>query len=437
MKVFVFLFTVFFNIFVLNAQLVGTVIDGTKKSPLIGVNIHLQDTTAGGGMTDKNGIFEISFLKGIGINDTIVFSYVGYSSFKCTGQELNQLNYRVLMYEKIQQLPEVIVEKEEPTFFLNYTVLSQLPRPLYSFGGFVRERKIYLIAGDETTLTRRSFGKSDLLDMNASHKGKFSGTEACEYHSKDMFVFDIKNNASVIKKLHLTPRACHSVQLYNNKVFILGGKRYSTNRKIEFTDATMEIYDMVKDTLCVDPVNPHQAVDFTSFIYNDCLYVMGGAVKEGVFSDKVHTLDLKTGIWYELEDSIPAELCGRMNGILVGHKVYFFGGNRTTPMWTVTSYDLHTGEWQKLCDLKDSVSYPGLAANGNWIYIFENKNLQVYNVRMNTLHMYQFVDLNLESSGLFYSDGELYIVGGCIRDGIYITPHAGVYSVDVRKISIE
>ena len=197
----------------------------------------------------------------------------------------------------------------------------------------------------------------------------------------------------------------------------------------------MEVYDLDKDTLYVDPVNPHQGVDFTSFIYKDCLYVMGGAIKEKVFSNKIHVLDLKRGVWYEEEDLIPAERCGRMNGIVAGDKVYFFGGYQTAPMWTAASYDLRTGEWQRLCDLKNGVSYPGLASDGNNIYIFEHRNLQVYNIRTNTLRMYELATLDAEGVGLFYRDYTLYIVGGCVRQGIYVTPRTDVMAVEVSRIN--
>ena len=82
---------------------------------------------------------------------------------------------------------------------------------------------------------------------------------------------------------------------------------------------------------------------------------MGGAIREKDYSNKIHTLDLKRGVWYELEGTLPAGRCGRMNGILVGDKVYFWGGYHTAPMWTAASYDLRTGEWRRLCDLKDGV----------------------------------------------------------------------------------
>jgi hypothetical protein len=69
---------------------------------------------------------------------------------------------------------------------------------------------------------------------------------------------------------------------------------------------------------------------------------MGGAIREKAYSNKKHTLDLKRGVWYELEGTLPAGRgrCGRMNGILVGDKVYFWGGYHTAPMWTAASYDL-------------------------------------------------------------------------------------------------
>ncbi|EXZ72267.1 putative kelch repeat-containing protein [Bacteroides fragilis str. 3976T8] len=50
---------------------------------------------------------------------------------------------------------------------------------------------------------------------------------------------------------------------------------------------------------------------------------MGGAIREKAYSNKIHTLDLKRGVWYELEGTLPAGRCGRMNGILVRDKVYF------------------------------------------------------------------------------------------------------------------
>lgn len=418
MRIVLFLYVLLLGTLACNAQTTGVVVDGRKGQPLSGVNIYLQKDSVGVGATGRKGEFSIPPGK-IGQGDTLIFSYVGYLPFKCTLQELKKRNYKVMMYEQPQLLNEVVVSGERSPFFLEWTSLASLPKPLYSFGGFLHDGKVYVEAGDETL-------------VRMTNKGR--GTEAWEYHSQDMYVYDIAADEWTKCAKGFVPRAGHATHVYKGKVFILGGKRFSTNKQLEYTDATMEVYDLDKDTLYVDPVNPHQAVDFTSFIYNDCLYAMGGAAREKVFSNKIHTLDLKRGVWYELEDTIPAECCGRMNGIVVGDKVYFFGGYETAPKWTATSYDLQTGEWRRLCDLKDGVAYPGLATDGNNIYIFENRNLQVYNIQANTMRMYELAALDSESAGLFYRDNTLYIVGGCTRQGIYVTPLKGVVAVDVGQI---
>lgn len=406
---------------VVDAQTKGVVVDGVKGRLLSGVNIYLQKDSVGIGSTDRKGEFFFS-CDMMTKSDTIVFSHVGYLPLKCTLPQLQRLEYKVTLYEHPQLLHEVVVSGERPPFFLEWTSLAPLPKPLYSYGGFLHAGKIYVVGGDET------------LVRMASNKYR-QGTEAWEYRSSNMYVYDIAIDMWKKCAKGFIPRAGHVAHFYNSKVFVLGGKRFSTNRQLEYTDATMEIYDLDKDTLYVDPVNPHQAVDFTSFIYGDCLYAMGGAIKEKVFSNKIHTFDLKRGVWYELEDTIPAGRCGRMNGILVRDKVYFWGGYHTAPMWTAASYDLRTGKWQRLCDLKDGVSYPGLASDGSYIYIFENRNLQVYNIETDTVRIYELAALDVENAGLFYWKNTLYIVGGCNRQGIYVTPLRGVIAVDVSQIN--
>ncbi|EYB13380.1 putative kelch repeat-containing protein [Bacteroides fragilis str. S38L3] len=69
---------------------------------------------------------------------------------KCTLSELQHLGYKVVLHEHPQLLHEVVVSGERPPFFLEWTSLSPLPKPLYSFGGFLHAGKIYVVAGDET-----------------------------------------------------------------------------------------------------------------------------------------------------------------------------------------------------------------------------------------------------------------------------------------------
>lgn len=162
------------------------------------------------------------------------------------------------------------------------------------------------------------------------------------------------------------------------------------------------------DTSDVEALNPHQAVNFTSLVYNDCLYLIGGSISKNLYSDKVHALDLKTGIWYDMGE-VPQRYRKEMNGIAVGDNVYFWGGKRTDPMWEILSYNLLTGEWKFMDYLKDPVSYPALASNGNLIYIYENGALQVYNVKSNMVNIYR-LPLKLERADLFIQQGSYLLL---------------------------
>ncbi|MCD8261991.1 MAG: hypothetical protein LUD15_11315 [Bacteroides sp.] len=61
------------------------------------------------------------------------------------------------------------------------------------------------------------------------------------------------------------------------------------------------MYDCRKDTVLVDPVNPHQAADFASAILEDNIILAGGSnrlnmIGEKEYMNKVHMFNVSTGI---------------------------------------------------------------------------------------------------------------------------------------------
>ena len=425
MRLYTFLFLIVSCTLSLKSQTKGNVIDGKDNYPLSGVNIYLQKDSVGIGVTDEAGHFCITDVEKLAGNDTIIFSYVGYLSLKLTLKDLQYSDYRVIMYAHSQQLPEVSVKGESGRLFLDYEPLKDLPEAVCSSGSFAHDGKIYVISGDEIT------------------------PAASGFLSRKMFIYDIATDTWTESSRKFTRRTGHRAHYYKGKVFVVGGKYNSINHKLEYTVPQIEIYDLDKDTVYVDWVNPHKAVDPATFIYDDCLYVMGGTVKKKVYSSQIHMLDLKSGVWYDTGIVIPKERRDFMKCVLKGHVVYFFGGQNMASMWKVRSYDLQTDEWSDLCDLKVNVCCPGVAINGELIYIYENAILQTYNTRTHLVNAYYLTE-GLEDSGLFYSGGKLYIVGGRQQSSIpkyqessdieYQEPTVepeNVFSVDVSHISPE
>lgn len=419
MKQVIVLVIAFFCTVISEAQTNGFVTDGENGLPLVGVNIYLQKDSVGIGVTDVNGSFQTESFNRNGINDTIVFSYIGYLPVRLTLGELKHLDYRVQMYVHSQQLSEVTIQSEYGRNFADYQSLKPLPRGVHSFASFIKDGKIYVLSGVETWVPSMPTPFRNL-----------------EYPSDRMFVYDIATDTWTKSPKRFIPRYCHAAVYDRGKVFIVGGKRLSTNHRLEYTEPRIEIYDMDKDTVYIDEVNPHQASDPITFIYGDCLYVMGGTTKKNKFSDKVHLLDLKTGIWYDTGMDIPKERRDNMKGVLVGDVVYLFGGESVASKWMVRSYNLKTAVWSDLTSLKKDVTCPGIAVNGHLVYIYENATLQIYNTRTNIVSAYYFTE-GSDKSGLFYANGKLYVVGGCQDDPDSSIEPTSVFSVDVSRIGLE
>lgn len=115
MRLTLFIYILFVGTLVGNAQIKGVVVDGEKGRPLSGVNIYWQKDSVGIGITDAKGEFKFAY-PAVGVTDTLVFSYIGYSTFKCTLSELQHLD-KVIMHEKLQLLHEVVVGGEAISVF--------------------------------------------------------------------------------------------------------------------------------------------------------------------------------------------------------------------------------------------------------------------------------------------------------------------------------
>lgn len=86
------------------STLSGTVLDGTSKQPLPGVNVVVQGS-ATGTQTDFDGKFQLANVKK---GDVVVFSYLGYKN--STVAYSGQTNLSVSLAEESNQLQEVVVQ---------------------------------------------------------------------------------------------------------------------------------------------------------------------------------------------------------------------------------------------------------------------------------------------------------------------------------------
>ncbi len=426
-----------FPIFSIAQELKGIVIS-VDNQPVQDVNVFYlsKNTTA---LTDKNGQFSLKDGLNFRENDTLQFSHISYKTTKITVNKLREANFKVILKQKTEDLSELTIKANHELKLkskLNYELLASLKNPIFSFGSFLKDGKIYVIGGNGSR-------EADFWKKLAAEKveptlkdlqDELSRNATFLFYKGDFAAYDIKNDIWEISPIKFTKRAHHNIHLYDNSIYVLGGKRISVNGKFEYLQDQIEVFDLTKQTIKIDNTNPHQAADFASFTYKDNIIVMGGSVKmtesgKKDFTNKVHLYNIATGYWYELSNMSTAK---EVNGILIGDQIFLIGGNNGKPVSEVETFDLVTEKWQTAGHLFSSMERPAITYHDNVIYFFEDQKMYVYDIKSKILKEY-LIDLPLKFSALHFYNDKLYIIGGYTYTDYSKTPSDKTYSISIEE----
>ena len=98
-------------------------------------------------------------------------------------------------------------------------------------------------------------------------------------YSGDLQIYDLASDEWKIITSQFQKRAYHNIHFYDDKLYVIGGKRLATNKRKEYLADKIEVYDTKNYTVKIDHTNPHQAVNFASVLYKDNLILLGGSTK--------------------------------------------------------------------------------------------------------------------------------------------------------------
>ncbi|MCK5028462.1 MAG: carboxypeptidase-like regulatory domain-containing protein [Bacteroidales bacterium] len=411
----------------------GIVLDSQNNEPLIGVHVYFIKINEGTS-TNSKGEFNLKIHSKINIKDTIQFSCIGYKTKKITYNNLEENKFIIPLSVDIHILKEVTIVPKLLKSNLNYTKLTSITDGLYSFGSLIIGDQIYVISGDASYKEDMALEALSNYANNPNFIGGIKPDFSWEEFKGSMYIYDINTDKWRVSNLSFRERAYHNIHFYNNKIYVIGGKRLSTNRVYEYLDDKIEVYYLKSDTILIDNVNPHQAVNFASFVYNKNIIIAGGSTKLQIdgqkeYSNKVHVFNLETGYWFELKDMPKAK---ETKGVLIHNKIYFIGGFNFQPLKEIETYDLITSEWEIEGELFRGMERPAITFYKNIIYIFEDERINTYNVETKELNEY-LIDLPLLFSELFFANNKLYLLGGYIKEDFRTKPSSDLYSIDIKE----
>jgi CarboxypepD_reg-like domain/Kelch motif len=417
----------------------GKVLDNKNNLPIKNVNVYLTKTKEGT-TTNKKGEFNLNFKSLAKQTDTITFSIIGYTSKSFALNELKINNNTIHLFEKIEELKEVLLNSyKKLNSKIQFNKLSSLKRGIHSFASSLIEDNIFVIGGDASYI--EDTAKKALLEMGSFSESIFDDLLKRLRHNPswlnykgNLQIYDIITDTWTTSDLKFRKRAYNNLNYYNNKIYVLGGTRLSTNREFYYLDDKIEVFDLKTQTIIIDDTNPHQATNFASFIYDNNIVVMGGSVKlknngKKLFTNKSHIYNMESGYWYQLKDMPEAK---EVKGVLIKNKIYLIGGFNNKPLKEIESYNLTTGKWEREGELFSPIAIPALAYHKNFIYIYNNKKICTYNIETKELTEY-LIDLPFKSSELYYFDDKLYILGGYFENEYSKTPSRNLYSIHLSE----
>ncbi len=436
--------------FIANAQTVNGIVKSQSSNlPIEDANIYALRTKIG---TLSNGKGEFFLNNTITSNDTLEVSHIGYITSKITIANLKKSNYIISLEEDIETLKNVnIIDNRWSKLKskLDFTKLAPLEYGIYSFGSVAANGKIYVVGGDAsdqwnilTTIKSKNIGGDPNSFSDPGFVNKYFlalGGDPAEriFFGENLFIYEPKTNSWEKSNQKFKKRAYHSINFYSNALYVLGGKRTPLNKKREYLDNEIEVFNLNTNKIAIDKTNPHQAVNAASFTYNDNIIVMGGSIgstESGIktFTDKVHLYNLTSGLWYELTKMPVAQ---EVNGVLIDDKIFTIGNTDNGGFSEIQSFDLTTESWKQEATLLCRLENPAVTRNDDTIYIFEDGKLLVYNTKSKLIKEY-YINLELRSAAMHFIDDKLYIIGGYDLSNYYTSPSSKTYSVSLDEFGI-
>lgn len=420
-------------------DLSGYVIDFDTKKPIPEVNVYLKRQRIGTA-TLATGHFTIPLQKHLNDTDSLQISHLNYYPITISYNAFKTQNEIVYLHQKTEALAPVTLKNKRHVFqSLPYKQLKSMPLGVSNFGSVNIDSKIYVVGGDASFL--EDIGKKALVKMESKADASFADylkelkfDTTWETYSKKIQVYDITTDSWTVITNNLKERAYHTVQYYKGNLYIMGGKRLSRNKKFEYLHTDIDIFNINDQTITTDYTNPHQAVNPLSFIYNNNILLLGGAVKKlkngnKHYTDSAHMYTINTGLWYQLKAlPNPDLLCG----VLLEQNIYSFSNNADRSLTQTNTYNITSGTWSKIGNLPVCLKSPAITSQQDTLFILGDKTLLTYNTKTQLLNTYA-LNLELQAAKIHVYNNKLYIIGGFTENEFSRSPSSKVYCIDINE----
>ena len=415
----------------------GVVIDNMTKTPIDGAHVFVNNSK--GTYTNVDGEFR---LKKVKASDIVFITHIGYVTKEIKVLDIVGRDTSIYLEPNTEALSEINIKgKVKLRTTLDYTKITSMDKALSSFAAGLYQGKIYVIGGETTdefdsgrfALNQAASKYLDPSIENIVNEYRYA-PKSLGYLSSDFYIYDIATNTWEKSEVKFRERTGHSLNIYNDKIYVIGGIRQGT-RSSKYLDDVIEVYDINSKNIEIDYSNPIQSNNLSTMLYDKYILAFGGFKKikdngSKVYAKKMYSYNLETGLWFEIgEMNRPKQT----SAIVVNNKIYLIGGLNHKALNNIESFDLASGKWKTEGELFFRSEKPALAKKDHLIYIYENGKLVVFNTLSGVLNQY-LINLRISSAKMFYDNDYLYILGGEVNKEFSVESSQNLYKIDINEL---
>jgi len=298
---------------------------------------------------------------------------------------------------------------------LKFKKLKQMKKGVYGMGSATDGKYIYSVNGS----VMGSFIKSGIPLYRINQYGDVTGgggkLRAHIGESKRIYRYDTRENKWSVNPAEFRPKTFLCAEYIDGELYIFNGHEriFIDDRFKRIANKNLEIFDVNTGKVSYGTNNPYAAWYSGSTAWNNKIYVFGGSIKEGVFSDKLLVYDPYYDEWTHLTD-LPKKMQTR--GEIINGNLYIFGGYNGIAYRDIYKYNISEDEWSHLGYMPRSLSSTAIAKHGDYIWLVGDyinlSRVAVFNVKTNEFHILKSNMKGRRHAGAEIIDNKLYVYGG-------------------------
>jgi len=294
--------------------------------------------------------------------------------------------------------------------------LERMKVGLFGMGYTTDGKYIYAVNGTAMDFLIKSGVPTWKVDNygEVSGSGNTSGI-ASTYSTKNIYRYNVETDKWSINPIQLKPKTFCYAEYVNGEIYVFNGydRIYFNDRMNRVVNKNVEVFDLYSGEIIYLENNPYPTFYSGSAVWNNKIYVFGGTVKDGLFSNKLHVYDTYHDEWTRLADMPESK---QTRGEIIDGILYVFGGYNGTVSRNIHAYDIANDIWDYIGDMPRGVSAHATTRHGDFIWLvgdyYNLCQVAVFNAKAHDFHIIKSNMHGRRHAGAEIIGNKLYVFGG-------------------------